>query len=168
MSIFFYPAFITATTDVNGLAQIQFKVPGTFTSANGLITPPPDGRYLKKLEIWTESGANGDKLSNISIKDIDSVIPAQLQSLFPNYPVIQYLYDTDVDASNGGIKIPPSQIISIDPFDPALHGIQFIPAGLYICADFTAAGLSIGKVININLFWGKYFTPLPEQGGGIS
>lgn len=142
-----------STTKDNAL-----KIPGTFAGLDGNAYPT-GGRWLKRAQIWTDSGAAGDKLTNLRIEDTDGKIPQPLRALFPAYPVISYLMDQEVESpGEGGLQIPPGIVLNVEPIDPLdSRGLQFIPSELYLCSTFNS---SANKTCRINYIWGKYVETL--------
>lgn len=157
MSVFSSVLHDFATANAQGLGSIQTKVPGVFNGVNGIDSPPANGRYLREIHIWTDNGVSGDVLNNIRVQDIDGIIPVPVQAAFPAYPVIQTLSETEPPEGNAlaGVGIPVGQVLILRPIDPHDNrGFQFIPSGLYICADFHSV---IGKTVRVNYIWGKNF-----------
>lgn len=152
-----YTAMSSCTTGIGGTVTNQLKIPGTFSSMDGSVAPA-NGRWLKETMIWTDAGAVGDKLTLLRIEDVDGVIPVPARAAFPDYPVLSYLMDQEVESPGaGGLFIPVGQLIRIQPIDPLdVRGLQFIPSGLYLCSTFTSGGLSLSKTCRINYLWGKY------------
>lgn len=155
--ILLYTAMSSCTTLVSGIINNQLKIPGTFSSLDGNLSPA-NGRWLKETIIWTDSGGVGDKITSLRIEDIDGKIPIELRGAFPDYPVLSHLMDQEVGAPGaGGLFIPTGQFISIKPIDPLdSRGLQFIPSELYLCSTFTSGTLALNKVCRINYIWGKY------------
>lgn len=139
------------STGADGSADISVKVPGTF---NG-FSEGSNGRYLKKTLIWTKNHVHGDRLSGVSVKDLDGVIPLAFRAAFPSYPILMSFSDPDMTYQNEvyEILIPPEAALNIGPIDP--KSPRFIPAGLYICATFTAGAISLGRELYLNVQWAK-------------
>lgn len=139
------------STDLSGTASIAVKVPGTFTG----LQQGNDGRYLAKTLIWTRDHVNGDRLSNLKVRDLDGVIPVGLRPIFPAYPIIASFSDPDLTYTGNFYElfIPPQAAVNIGPVDPSKP--RFIPSGLYICATFTSGSIIAGREIYINVQWSK-------------
>lgn len=153
--VIYHPATVTVSTDENGSADFALEVPGTFSGFYG------DGRYFKEVLMWSVSGADGDRVHNLRIEDVDRILKPnqnvtdnQMRVRFPDYPVIQYMDDRDIPAENRGVYLPVDYPIKIIPID-AGRGFQFIPAQLYICGSFEAGDSAQGRTLRINITWGK-------------
>lgn len=147
--------YFSATTILGGAVDLSFKVPGTFSG----ITPTDaaQGRFFKCMNIWADAPNVADRISVISVNDVDSVVPAPARPLLPTWPDVLPLFtqaEADIGLTNGfWIK----DVLSITPFDSAGNpSVHFIPSGLYLKATITAGGLGIGRVFRGNIIWGRY------------
>lgn len=150
----FSPICMVFTADITGVANLSVKVPGTF---NG-ITDDKNGRFLKYVDIWTDIGTNGDRLSDLRIEDTDTI----LQNLgistaaFPDYPILYQFQDQDL-VETASLKrglFLKDQLIHIERIDPR-DPYDFIPSGFYLRATYINAAALGGQKVRVNVGWGK-------------
>jgi hypothetical protein len=112
-------------------------VAGTF---NGFDPDVSNGRFLKGIELFTDTGANGDRAYGFLVNDSDGVIPAPLRAAFANYPVISYLYDEEVVETASllrGVFVKPGVVVKIE--NPTGQLTQFIPSGLHVMGTVSSS-----------------------------
>lgn len=138
------------TTDVNGSAFFNIKVPGIFGGIPDGLIEPASGRNIVKAEIWTVKGTDGDRLTSIRVTDSDGLLDI-LKSKLPNYPDIQYFVDSNADPVLQGLYIPTTIPLILHPL---VEGYSFIPSGLYLAGTFqTANPQLLGQQVIINIHW---------------
>jgi hypothetical protein len=137
----------TAQTDgATGLATIDIKIPGTFTTIN-IADASWSGRQLLRAGLWLESRAAGDKIIAAYVNDSGGKIPVQIQGLFSSYPVLRNLHDDGADSANQGLVLPPNGPFQIDfPANAAAR----LASELHLIVVFKKATPSVDTaVINI-------------------
>lgn len=152
-----YRFSVRVQTGEDGTADIVVKIPGTF---NGMNASTSDGRFFSSALIWAEDPVNGDKITDICVKDLDGVIIEAARVAFPDYPIVGYSIDPEIDyEAEGNESIHPSlwlngsRPIEIGPANMDMP--KFIPSGLYICAKFVAGTVASGRTLNANFLWTK-------------
>lgn len=138
-------------TGLDGIANFSAKIPGTF---NG-VADNCNGRFLKSVQVWADSPANGDRLHNARVEDSDLILQGLgLHVNFPNYPVLVYFEDEELDETSQikkGFYIPESGALRMEKLDPR-DNFDFIPSGMYLKGRITSTAL---KTFRINCVWGK-------------
>lgn len=138
---------ITAQTDVStGEATITFKIPGTFVTIDPK-QPDFSGRTITEWMIWCKEPLDGDAVTSITIEDTDGKIPMGQRPAFPDYPIIAYRQDTEVDEDNQGFYLTKTPI-RLTP--PGLA--KPLPSELYIILVLQKAD-TVQDDIYINLKW---------------
>jgi hypothetical protein len=150
-------AMISGATDQNGKCSFAFKIPGTFPGfATGFSSSASSwsGRQIISVHCWFGSGANGDYVTNICIKDLDSILQNEsmpnLNVAFPNYPLLQSREDLQLDASNQGLFLMPGDKTELMVL--GVKNIVNIPSGMYLCADFIAVS-NRSDTIFCSVYW---------------
>lgn len=133
----------SANTDLfTGTATISIQVPGTFATIDP-TQPNFSGRQLIKLGAWLENRAAGDRISSITIKDVDGVYA-------PAGTTLGTLHDMSVSSSNRGITLPPNTVFTLDL--PPTNKKSYIPSGMYIIITFQKLTPGVDTA-GINLAW---------------
>lgn len=152
--ITFQPISISLTTNGSGDANLSVRVPGTFTGPSD----DKSGRFLKFIDVWSDSGTDGDRICDLRIEDSDAILAGiGLSGNFADYPVLYYFEDREVEESASvkrGLYLINglTRLEKIDQRDP--H--NFIPSGMYLKGTFkTANVVALGQKVRINLGWGK-------------
>lgn len=150
-----YPLGLKVVTGENGSVDFSLSVPGTFAG----ITDDKPGRFLSRIEVWTENGTDGDLFSDMRLEDEESLlVPSGASALFPLYPVLTYFEDRDITPTENmkrGIFIKPGQLHRVEKIDYR-EPYEFVPARMCIKGKFTSANVDpIGKVMRVNVIWGK-------------
>lgn len=164
-SLILSPCCILAETDAQGESQISIRVPGTFGKlTDGTVDLPraflgydpnfPEGRYLNYSEMWVDDPMAGDRVTLMQVVDSDGVIPENMRSQFPQYPVIQTFFDQEIiETSNlkAGLFLTntPAKIGAVGEVP------VFVPAGLYIQGAFKGGSQTQGRKLRCNMVWGK-------------
>lgn len=149
----FKPICIVYTANDSGEANISIKIPGTFSG----VTDDKSGRFLKYLDVWTDTGTIGDRITGLRLEDTDLILQGLgLSANFPDYPVIHYFQDQDMvetDNIKRGLFLTDRRIRleKIDEREP----FEFIPSGFYLKASYLNGALLGGQKIRVNVGWGK-------------
>lgn len=137
------------TTILTGVGTLSLKVPGTFAGP----ADPTNVRYLKHIDIYSDTVGTGDFVDGLQLSDDDGVIPAPARAQFPDYPVI-YNFSADTGVATGskaGFYFDKAGEVHIDTLDGTF---QPVPSGLYLKATVNNAGL-LSKTYRFNIIWGK-------------
>lgn len=144
------PACIPVTTALfTGLGTISIKVPGTFSGPMDNVNI----RYLKQVDVYADTPADGDFVDGVQLSDDDGVIPVPARGAFPSYPVLlDFSTDTMIGTSSkAGFYFDNAGETHIQTFDGSP---QPLPSGLYLKATINNAGL-LSKTYRVNVVWGK-------------
>lgn len=122
-------------------ATISIKIPGIFSGVN----PPCDGRYIDAGEGWFYPGADGDRVTAITVTDNDNLLGAGAGTVLGTY------HDAQVDADNQGWvlhTVYPTEISTLGWYG-------FIPAGMYMNITVKRSATASGNGnFYCNLKWG--------------
>jgi hypothetical protein len=144
------------TTNAQGIARFDFKIPGTFGGFNPWRkNSPHDGRLLKELLVWSSAPVAGDRIFGIKVEDTDAVIPAAQQGAISAYPILYNYEDLAIPQSAGvdrGSYIPLSKplLVSLSTLE-----LDFIPSGCHFIARVAAGSGVAGIKIFANLVLGR-------------
>ena len=127
--------------DINGLATMSLKVPGTPGTT--------EGRYVAGGYAFSDIWTKGDRLYKVQIVDVDNIL-----GYGPN-TVVKTYHDEEVDDANAGWRMWQTEQlggeVEIDP----IGGYGFIPAGLYLQVIFKKATNGTASWIACDVWWGK-------------
>lgn len=178
------PVSSRATTDESGLADLAICIPGVFTGMQGFKDEPDNGRYLKRVRVRMKEDHSheNDWISNMRVEDRDRLLATALAAsisgpgspaltdeqvrltnpLLPNYPVLMAFQDPDIVETadfRSGYELTPGEwlemeVIAPNPMLPAT-GFEFIPSGMYLCADVQSGLAAAGKIVRAQLVIGR-------------
>lgn len=129
------------TTDVLGVGEADFKIPGTVGQLNG--------RFIEYGRGWFTTPQPGDHLTKLDIVDVDGIIPESMRP--PSYPIVGSYMDYEAAVSNQGAWI--TERASSVTFE-AITGYGVLMSGLYLRIGVKRGVAGIDK-FRFNVKWGK-------------
>ena len=127
-----------ADVDVNSLATILIKIPGTPNSGAG--------RWIDGGIAWFDDQHKDDRILSVEFTDEDNLLGNGAGTVVGTYT------DTELDAAQQGWRIPNKKgMIEVI----AMGGYGFAPAGFYIKITGKKGGSLTTGTIYMNIMWGK-------------
>lgn len=147
------PVCVSAVTDGDGIAMLRIRIPGSFSALEfDPSNPVVEGRFLTDAAIWADDPAPGDRVYGFAIEDDKNMVPEELKSLFPEYPILGRFGDTNVtEPTLEGSYLPPGKPVTIRPEE-----VRFIASELSVIGFFRHGTDTVGKTVRANFNWGKW------------
>lgn len=156
---------LNAQTNPQGIAQLGLMIPGTFgklIAANRIDltaifgasnSGKTEGRWLDLVVAWPDNLVPGDRLSKAQLTDPNGVVPLAARPRFSDYPLIYNFFErrgADTARIQKGLQFPPNQPLSFKPRSAPI----FLPAGMRLEIEFTAALPLAGRIVRANISYG--------------
>ena len=165
MALNLAPVAITAATNLQGVTTLQIFVPGVFGRllATGVIDTSKvfggankfktEGRFLKKLEIFSDNWVGGDRVTQIRLLDPNGLVPIQLRG--PGHPIVFDLLEHVAPENPNVFRALWSP--QTRPIEYILEEPMFLPAGLRLALQFQGGGIvAAGRIVRANVYWGNF------------